>query len=155
MNERWKWIARYLAVIAAAIVLAALLGHMELFKAARIGKTGLDAARIVQFLGYGAGLAVFWLLAQRAAGLLSGEPGRWSMVKPVIMPVATLIVVAAGQAVALVVLAPLMSKAWQDAYNWTAIAAIVLSAAWLLLALFIGSASLAPLFGSARQRKSA
>ena len=152
MSERWKWIVRYLVVIVLAVVLAAALGEMELFKTTKIGRTGLNAARIVEFLGYGGGLLVFWLLAQRAAALLPSEDRYWGPLKSIALPLATLLVVAAGQAVALLLLGPLMSRSWHEAYNWAAIAAIVLSAAWLLISLFTGSSSLAPLFGNARAR---
>jgi hypothetical protein len=152
MSERWKWVVRYLVVIALAVILAAALGEMSLFKITKIGKTGLNAARIVQFLGYGGGLFVLWLLAQRAAALLPGEDRRWGLLKGILLPLTTLVVVAAGQAVALLLLGPLMNKAWQEAYNWIAIAAIILSAAWLLFSLFTGSSSLAPLFSNGRRR---
>lgn len=151
MNERWKWVVRYLVVIALAAILAATLGETALFKTTKIGKTGLNAARIAQFLGYGGALFVFWLLAQRAAALLPRD-GAWHVVKSVTLPLATLVVIAAGQAVALLLFGPLMSKAWQGAYNWAAIAAIILSAAWLLFSLFTGSSSLSPLLGGARAR---
>jgi hypothetical protein len=152
MNERWKWIVRYLVVIALAVILALGLGEMSLFKATRIGKTGLNAARIVQFLGFGGALFVLWLAAQRAAALISAHDRRWGVLKSILLPLTTLIVVAAGQAVALLLLGPVMSKAWHEAYNWIAIAAITLSAAWLLIALFTGSSSLAPLLGNGRSR---
>ena len=147
MNERWKWIVRYLVVIVLAVILAAALGEMSLFKSTKIARTGLNAARIVQFLGYGGALLVIWLLAQRAALLLPAHDRRWGIVKSLLLPLATLVVVAAGQAVGLLLLGPLMNKAWQEAYNWLAIALIIVSAAWLLFALFTGSSSLAPLFG--------
>jgi hypothetical protein len=70
MNERWTWIVRYLVVIVLAVILAATLGEMALFKTTKFGKTGLNAARLVQFLGFGGALLVFWLLAQRTAELL-------------------------------------------------------------------------------------
>jgi hypothetical protein len=152
MNERWKWVVRYLVVIALAVILALVLGEMSLFKATRIGKTGLNAARIVQFLGFGGALLVLWLAAQRAAAVLPAHDRRWGVVKSVLLPLTTLIVVAAGQAVALLLLGPVMSKTWHEVYNWIAIAAITLSAAWLLIALFTGSSSLAPLLGNGRSR---
>lgn len=152
MNERWKWIVRYLVVIALAVVLAAALGEMALFKTTKIGKTGLNAARIAQFLGYGGALLVFWLLAQRAAALLPEKDRRWEVLKSIALPLATLVVVAAGQAVGLLLLGPLMGKGWQEAYNWLAIASIIVSAAWLLFSLFTGSSSLAPLLGNGGQR---
>ncbi len=151
MNERWIWIVRYVVVIALALVLAAALGEMELFKATRFGRTGLSAARLVQFLGFGGALLVFWLLARRAAALMPSADARWKVAKNILVPLATLIVVASGQAVLLLVFGPLMNKAWQQAYNWLAISAIIASAAWLVGALFTGSASLAPLFGGARR----
>lgn len=152
MNERWKWILRYLVVIALAVVLAVALGEMALFKTTKIGRTGLNAARIAQFLGYGGALLVFWLLAQRAAALLPAQDRRWDVLKAIALPLATLVVVAAGQAVGLLLLGPLMSKVWREAYNWAAIASIIGGAAWLLLSLFTGSSSLAPLLGNGRAR---
>lgn len=146
MSDRWTWVIRYAVVIVLALILAWGLGEMALFKGTRIGKTGLNAARLVQFFGYGGALFVFWLLARRAATLLPGGDARWDVARSILLPVATLIVVAAAHAVLLLVLGPLMSKAWLQAYNWVFIAAIILSAAWLLAALFTGSSSLRPLF---------
>ena len=147
MKERWVWLLRYVVVIILALVLAAALGEMELFKTTKFGKSGLNAARLVQFLSYGGALAILWLMAQRAAALLPSSDERWKVLKSILVPLATLIVVASGQAVLLLVLGPLMNKAWQQTYNWVAIAAIVAAAVWLVTALFTGSASLAPLFG--------
>jgi len=150
MKERWVWLLRYAVVIILALVLAAALGEMELFKTTKFGKTGLNAARLVQFLGYGGALTVLWLMARRAAALLPAGDERWNVLKSILVPLATLIVVASGQVVLLLVLGPLMNKAWQQAYNWVAIAAIIAAAMWLVAALFTGSASLAPLFGMGR-----
>jgi hypothetical protein len=148
MNERWIWLVRYVVVIVLALILAAALGEMELFKTTRFGKTGLNASRVVQFLGYGGALLVFWLLAQRAAALIPNGDERWKVVKSILVPLATLIVVACAHFVILLILGPLMSKALLPAYNWMFIAGIILSAAWLVAALFTGSSSLAPLFGA-------
>ena len=146
MSDRWVWVIRYAVVIVLALVLAAALGEMALFKSTRIGKTGLNAARLVQFFGYGGALFVFWLLARRSATLLPSGDARWDVARSILLPVATLIVVAAAHTVVLLVLQPLMSKAWLQAYNWLFIAGIILSAAWLLAALFTGSSTLRPLF---------
>src|SRR5207237_323753 len=83
-------------------------------KTTKFGKSGLNAARLVQLLGYGGALAVLWLIAQRAAALLPSGDERWNVLKSILVPLATLIVVASGQAVLLLVLAPLMNKAWQQ-----------------------------------------
>lgn len=151
MNERWIWTVRYIVVIALALILAFALGEMDLFKTSRLGRSGLSAARIVQFLGFGGALLVFWLLAQRAAALLPAHDGRWSVLKPLLLPLATLVVVACAHSVVLRILGPLMGKGWHQGYNWVFIAAIVLAAAWLVVALFTGSASLASLFEGAKR----
>lgn len=139
MSERWTWLVRYAIVILLALILAAVLGDMALFNTTKFGKSGLNAARIVQFLGYAGALAVFWLMAHRAAALLDGKDPRWSTFKTILVPVATLIVVACGQAVALLVLGPLLGKAGVQVYSWIAVLGIIVSAGWLLGALFIGS----------------
>ena len=149
MNERWTWIVRYVVVIVLALILAAVLGEMDLFKTTRLGKS-FSAARVAQFLGFSGALLVFWLLAHRAAALMSSQDDRWRVVKSILVPLATLIVVACAHSVVLLVLGPVMSKAWMPAYNWTFIAGIIVSAAWLVAALFTGSSSLEPIFGSAR-----
>jgi hypothetical protein len=154
MNERWSWVVRYLVVIAAALILAAAFGEMALFKTTKFGKTGLNAARLVQFLGYGGALVVLWLLARRAAELLPGHDPRWNVLKSTLVPLTTLIVVSVGQAVMLLLLAPLMNKIWHQVYNWVSVTAIILSAAWLLGAVLTGSASLASLFGGRMGRRS-
>ena len=146
MSDRWVWTIRYGVVIVLALVLAAALGEMALFKGTRIGKTGLNAARLVQFFGYGGALFVFWLLARRTAVMLPSGDARLDVVRSILLPLATLIVVAAAHAIVLLVLGPLMSRAWLQAYNWLFIAGIIMSAAWLLAALFTGSSSLRPLF---------
>jgi hypothetical protein len=109
----------------------------------------------VQFLGYGGALLVLWLLARRAAELMPGQDPRWNVLKNTLVPLTTLIVVSAGQAVMLLLLGPIMNKAWHQIYNWVSITAIILSAAWLLGAVLTGSASLAPLFGGRMARRNA
>ena len=114
MNERWSWIVRYAVVIAAALALGAALGEMSLFKTTRLGRTGLSAANLVQFLAYGVALALLWLAARRAATLLPADDVRWNVLKSTLLPLTTLIVVSAGQAVLLIIAGPLMTKAWQQ-----------------------------------------
>jgi hypothetical protein len=66
---------------------------MSLFKGTRIGKSGLNAARVVQFFGYGGALFVFWLLARRTAVTLPRGDTRLDVVRSILLPLATLIVV--------------------------------------------------------------
>lgn len=141
MSERWTWVVRYIVVIILALIVAAALAEMELFRTAKVGKSGLNAARIVQFFGYGGALWVLWLLADRTAALIPASDERWRVLKTILVPLATLVVVASGQAVLLLILEPLMNKTLREIYNWIAIAAIVASAAWLLGTLLGGPES--------------
>jgi hypothetical protein len=147
MNERWMWTLRYGVVIALALVLGAALGEMDLFKASRLGKTGLNASHIARFLGFGGALLALWLLARRTASLLATQGERANLVAQCLLPLTTLIVVASTHAVLLLVLKPLMGRGMLQAYNWVFIAAIILSAAWLVMALFTGTASLSKILG--------
>jgi hypothetical protein len=153
MSERWTWVVRYVLVIVLAIILGTALGATDLFKTTKFGKTGLNAARLVEFIGYGGALWVFWLLAQRAARLLPATNSHWLFMKHALIPLATLIVIAFGQAVLLLILDPLMNASWRQGYNWFVISAIMLSAAWLVMTLFTGSSSLAPIIGSTQRRE--
>lgn len=141
MNERWNWMVRYVLVILLAVALGIALGEMALFQGTKVGSSGLTAARLVQFLGFGGALAVFWLLSRRAARLIEEKGSGLDFAKPLLVPFATVVVVACGHAVGLRLLEPLMSPAWHTAYNWTFIGAIILSAAWLLGAVMTGSSS--------------
>src|SRR3954468_20729283 len=107
MNGRWSWIIRYAIVIALALVLAYALGEMDLFRRTRFGKSGLNAARLVQFFGYGGALLVFWLMAQRTAALIGRDETPWLYAKPILLPVATLVVLAAAHTVVLLGFGPL------------------------------------------------
>lgn len=154
MNERWSWVIRYAVVIAAALILAGVFGDMALFKSTRFGKTGLNAARLVQFLGYGGGLFVLWLLARRVADLIPGHDARWNVLKSTLLPLTTLVVIAVAQKVMLLILGPLMTRAGHQIYSWVFISAIILSAVWLLAAVLTGSSSIASLFGGRMARRS-
>jgi hypothetical protein len=153
MNERWSWIIRYGIVIVLALALAYALGGMELFRTTRFGRSGLNAARLVEFFGYGGALLVFWLTARRAAALIGRDQAPWHHVRHIIVPAATLIVLATAHAVVLLVLGPFMGGAVRAAYNWVFIVAIILSCAWMLAALLTGSSSLPQLFGGLRPQR--
>jgi len=139
MNDRWMWVMRYGIVIVLALALAWGLGDMALFKITRIGKTGLTAARLAQFLGYGGALVVFWLFAQRAAELIGPEHGRWVLVKPMLLPLATLAVIAMAHPVVLRALGSMMTRSFRQGYNWVFIAALIACAVWLVVAVLGGS----------------
>ncbi len=152
MDEKWNWVPRYIAVIVIALILAAALGSMDLFKTTAVISKKLTAAHIVQFLGYGAALAVFWLLGQRAAIVLGQQGGRWGFLQHVLVPLVTLIVVASAHSVLLLVVGPLMDAGLRNVYNWVFIAAIIAAAVWLVMAFFNQSASFTDVFASSAPR---
>jgi len=136
MIERWTWLARYAVVIIVALILASLLGATSLFRQTHLFGPALTASNLVFFLGFGGALAVLWLAARRAAPQIGSQGEGWRVVETVIMPLATLIVVASAHPVVLLVVGPLMGKSLRLAFDWIFIAGIVGSAGWLLLSIF-------------------
>ena len=141
MNERWNWLVRYAVVMVVALVLGAALGAMDLFKETRLLGKGLTASHLVRALGFGAALALLWIVALRATPQLREQGPRWRFVHASLLPLATLIVAASAHAVLLLVLSPLMDRTLHQIYDWLFIAGIVGSATWLLVALFQESAN--------------
>jgi hypothetical protein len=136
MNMRWTWLARYAIVVVVALVLGAALGSMDLFKATRLVGKGLTASSLARFLGFGGALIVSWLAAYRATPMVREHGVRWRLAEVTLLPLATLVVIASGYSVLLLVLGSLMDSTLRQIYNWVFIAAILGSAAWLLYALF-------------------
>ena len=121
----------------------------------RLIDKGLSASHLVRFLGYGGALAVMWLAAHRASGLLHELGSHWRLLETVLLPLATLITVAAAHPVLLLLLNALLDKTMRPVFDWVFILGILASAAWLLFALFSETASRKPAESQATPTKSA
>jgi len=149
MNNSWNWAGRYVAVIVVTLILAAALGSMDLFEKTAVFSGKLNAAHLVRFLGYATALSAFWLLAQRAEIFLRQRQGRWSFLRHFMLPVASLIFVAAAYSVLLLVLKPFLEGSLHNIYNWFFIIAILAVAGWLVMAVLNQSTPLTEAFTSA------
>jgi len=123
-----------------ALLLGAILGSLPLFKEAVLGNTKLTASHVVQFMGYGGALLVFWLLGRRAAMELPEDGNGLSFLRHVITPLTTLIVLSAGYQVLLLLAGPFLEKTGKTIYNWIFVIGIVAAALCLTLAWFRHSA---------------
>lgn len=132
------WLIRYIVVIVVALILAAAIGELELFKRTAIGaaKLKLTAARLAQFLGYGAALTLLWLLAQRAAQELQSQGGWKRPASFFVVPLATLIVIPAAHQILLLVFGGLIAGDLRQIYDWIFILGTTAAAVWLAVALF-------------------
>ncbi len=139
----WIWAGRYVAVIALCLILAAALGHMDLFEKTMIDK--LSAAHLVQFLGFGGALALFWALGRRATIVVHKAGGKLASLEHLILPVVTIIVVALAYSVLLIVLKPFMGATFASVVNWIFIVFILACAAWLVMAVLNQSAPITEL----------
>lgn len=148
MNNSWNWAGRYLAVIVVTLILGAALGSMDLFEKTAVFSGKLTASHLVRFLGYATALVAFWLLGQRATLALRQQGGRWSFLQHLILPVVSLIFVAAAYSVLSLLLKPFMDAGLHNIYNWLFIAAILAAAAWLVMAVLNQSAPLTEAFTS-------
>ncbi len=145
----WLWVGRYVAVIVLSLVLAAALGHMELFEKTSLGGK-LTASHIVQFLGYGAALATFWELGRRATIAVRELGGHWAVLQHLILPLVSLIVLALAYSVVLLLLKPFLGATASGIFNWVFIAAILACAGWLVMAVLNQSAPLTALLTGKR-----
>lgn len=145
----WSWTGRYLAVILVALILAAAIGSMDLFAKTTLLSGKLNAAHLVRFLGYSTALAAFWMLGQRATIALQQHGGRWSFLQHLILPVVTLVVLAAAYSVAMLIFKPMMNATLNSISNWVFIIAIIACAVWVVMAVLGQSASLTAAFTSA------
>ncbi len=150
----WGWVGRYVAVIVLSLILAAVIGNMELFSKTAIGGK-LSASHIVQFLGYGAALATLWVLGQRATITLQRLGGKWSFLQHLILPAVSLMVISLAYNVLLLLLKPFFDATLHNIYNWVFIVAILACAGWLVMAVLNHSAALTELFTSAAERMGA
>lgn len=148
------WLIRYILVIVVALILAAAIGELDLFKTAAIGapKLKLTAARLAQFLGYGAALALLWMLAQRAAQELRSQGGWKRPAAYLVVPLATLIVIPAAHQILLLVFGGIVGPSLRKIYDWIFILGTTATAVWLAVALF---QHLEPLLEELRSRSKA
>lgn len=130
----WNWGIRYVATIIVVLVLAAVLGSMDLFAKTTIAKKALSAAKLVHFIGYGAALASFWMLGKHLSAVCRQFGGRWAFLQHLILPTITLIVISASYYVVLPVLQPFMNHSMHNVYKWLFILAIIACSIWLVAA---------------------
>lgn len=131
----WSWIARYILVVVAALLLGLGIGELAVFKQTMLGNAKLSAAVLARFLGYGGALAVFWMLGLRAAGQLRGSAGPAASLGFLVLPLATLIVLGAGYDVLLALVGPFLGAAHRQLYNWIFVLGISGCAVWLVVSL--------------------
>jgi len=149
MHRDWGWVSRYVLVIVVALVLGGIIGELPLFKQTTLGTPKLNASALAQFLGYGGALLLLWLLGRKASEQFRDGP-RTSFLSYIILPLVTLIVVAAAYSVLLTILRPFLDAGPRNIYNWIFVLGITASALWLGIASFQHSEPLADLFKSDR-----
>ena len=147
------WMMEYGVAIVLTVLFAVILGQIPLFRETAVGK--LHASDLVQFIGYGGALVVAWLGARQ----LSAEPpDDWKWLMPyraLILPVATLTMVAISYGVLLYVCEPFMSKPGKTIYNWFFIAGIVAASVWLIMTWVMKCAPQVAAMESRRLRRAA
>lgn len=147
----WMWVGRYLAVIALSLILAGALGHMDLFEKTHVGSK-LSAAHIVEFLGFGAALVLTWLLAQRATVVVRGQRGKAQAFVHLILPVASLAVIALAYSVVLLLIKPFLGATLGTVINWIFIIFILACAVWLVMAVLDRAAPITDMLAGGKGR---
>ena len=150
--NRWTWILRYAMACFLALVLAGILGGSQLFQHTTLGTSGPTAADVVRFLGEGAALLLLWLAAARAAAALPDDASWRSVLRHTVVPLATLVVLALGYGVPLLVLRPFLNEPALMAYRWLFVVAILGAAVWLALAGYQNADALSPIVARLARR---
>jgi hypothetical protein len=126
-----KWMMEYGVAMALAVLFAAVLGHLPLFRNATVGK--LHASDLVQFIGYGGALVTAWFGARQLA---EEPPEDWKWLMPyraLILPVTTLAAMGIFYGVLLYVCGPFLGKSGKGIYNWAFVIGIVAASVWLII----------------------
>jgi hypothetical protein len=148
-----KWMMEYGVAMILTFLFAVILGHIPLFRETAVGK--LHASDLVQFIGYGGAMIIAWFGARQLA---AEPPDDWKWLMPyraLILPVATLTMVAISYGVLLYVCEPFMSKSGKTVYNWFFIAGIVAASVWLIMTWVMKCASQVAAMESRRLRRAA
>ena len=145
-RSNWAWISRYVLVIGIALIMGGAMGAFSLFKQTTLGTPKLTASALVQFMGYGGALLLFWLLGRKAAEQFRKSDGRAEYLSYIVIPLVTLIVVAGAYTVLLTILRPFLDPGPRNVYNWIFVIGITASAVWLAIALFQHSEPIIELF---------
>ena len=146
LDTNWNWVGRFVAVIVVSLILGAALGGMPLFAKTYLISGKLSAAQMVRFLGYSTALVALWILGQQLTAVLRKRAGRWAALQNLVLPLVTLIVVAAMYSVLLLVLTPLLDATLYKIYDWTFVLAIIACAVWLIMAVLGQSDALTEAF---------
>src|SRR3954465_13385704 len=108
VRSNWAWITRYVFVVGIALIMGGAIGAFSLFKQTTLGTPKLTASGLVQFMGYGGALLLFWLLGRKAAEQFRSNEGRAAFLSYIVVPLVTLIVVAGAYTVLLTILRPFL-----------------------------------------------
>jgi hypothetical protein len=126
-----KWLMQYGVAVGLAVLFAAILGHVPLFRETVVGK--FRASNLVQFFGYGAALVTILMGAHQIA---TDRSQGWKWLGPfreMVLPASTLIVLGLAYKVPLFVLAPLLGKGEKPFYNWAFVIAIIAASCWVIV----------------------
>jgi hypothetical protein len=140
--KTWTWLMQYGIAILFAVLLAAILGQLPLFRESTIAGTKLTASRLVQVLGYGSALVLLWLAARQAASQGTENGPTITVLRHILIPCATLVIVLLGHQVLFLLIGPFLNKAIKALYNWTFVIGTVSAAVWVAVAWFRNAAAI-------------
>jgi len=146
-----RWMMEYGVGMVLAVLCAVVLGHLPLFREASMGK--LHASDLAQFIGFGGAMVLAWLGARQLAAE-PPEDWKWIMpYRPMIVPVASLVMVGLAYVVLLYACDPFLGKAGKEVYNWIFVVGILAACVWMVATWMQKCASQVAAMDSRRMRK--
>lgn len=153
MNNNWIWIGKFVIVIVAALVLGETLGGLELFRSTTLGTQKVTAGSLVRFFGHGGALVLLFMLGQRLTQQIRALDGGMARLADPVLALITLIVTASAYVVLIKFSAPFLSEGFRTMLDWVFILGILVTAVWLVWALFQNSEAVMKAIGRSSPAK--
>jgi len=139
-NATWSWVIRYGFTVFFLILLGGTADKIPVLTDTMLVGTALNVSHLVEFLSYGTVLIVVGLISRHIARLLDRDRSGLTVLRPLVAPMTTLLMVSALHKILLIMTNPFFSKSDHLVYNWTFVLLILVSTVWIVLAWFFRSA---------------
>jgi len=134
MTGRLAWFAQYGVVILLAPALGIFVSTLPLFKEIPLGGSGVTAAHVARFAGYGMALAYIWLFADRLTKEIAEDGAGLTFLHAVARPFAAVAILLLGDELLFPLGSPLLGKSGHTLYALVFVFASVAAALWLTTA---------------------
>ena len=140
LSATWSWVIRHGVTVGFLILLGSTADKIPVLTETMLVGTALNVSHLMEFLSYGTVLIVVGLVSRHIARLLDRDRSGLTIIRPLVAPMTTLLMVSALHKILLIMANPFFSKSDHLVYNWIFVLLILASTVWIILAWFFRSA---------------